>query len=204
MPRWPGWLSALLLLGVLAACGGDTPRLSPLAREDVILAFGDSLTHGTGTDATQAYPARLQALIGRRVVNAGVPGETTAEGLRRLPQALEAHHPRLLLLCLGGNDMLRRQASGQTAENLRSMVRLAKEEGVEVVLIGVPEPRLFSGPPAYYAEIAGEFGLPYEGGAFDEVLKTPGLKSDPIHANGDGYRLVAERLAELLRKAGAV
>jgi lysophospholipase L1-like esterase len=73
-----------------------------------------------------------------------------------------------------------------------------------VVLIGVPAPRLFSGAPAFYAEIAEEFGLPYEGEAFNEVLRNRALKSDPIHANGQGYRVIAERLAILLREAGAI
>jgi len=202
--RCRSWLFGLLLAGLLAACDADIPRLAPLAPADVILAFGDSLTHGTGAGAAETYPAHLQALSGRKVVNAGVPGETTAEGLERLPEVLTAHQPRLLLLCLGGNDMLRRQDSARTADNLRAMVRLAQAQGVQVVLIGVPEPQLFSGAPAFYAEIADEFGLPYEGEAFNEVLRNRSLKSDPIHANGQGYRLVAERLAKLLHEAGAL
>jgi lysophospholipase L1-like esterase len=202
--RYLKWLAGLLLAGLLAACGADTPHLAPLAQEDLVMAFGDSLTHGTGTDADHAYPAQLQALIGRTVVNAGVPGETTAEGLQRLPEALERYRPRLVLLCLGGNDMLRRLDLAQAAGNMRAMVRLAKAQGTEVVLIGVPEPRLFSGAPAFYGEIASEFDLPYEGEVFNEVLKNRSLKSDPVHANGAGYRLVAERLAALLHKAGAI
>ena len=203
MPTCRHWLAWLLLAGLLAACGSE-PRLPRLADGDVVLAFGDSLTYGTGADAGQDYPAQLQQLIGRAVVNAGVPGETTAQGLQRLPAALAAHQPRLLLLCLGGNDLLRRLDPVQTAGNLRGMVRLAREQGIAVVLIGVPEPGLFAGAPAFYEEIAGEFGLPYEGEAFNEVLKTPGLKSDPIHANDAGYRRVAQRLADMLKHAGAI
>ena len=204
MHRYFKWLLVRFFAGLLAACNAEPPRLAQLAQADVVLAFGDSLTHGTGTDAEHAYPAQLQSLIGRTVVNAGIPGETTDEGLQRFPEALATHRPRLLLLCLGGNDMLRRQDLGQAAGNLRAMVRLAKAEGVEVVLIGVPEPRLFSGAPSFYAEIAHEFGLPYEGEVFSEVLKNQSLKADPIHANAEGYRIVAERLAGLLRKAGAI
>jgi lysophospholipase L1-like esterase len=198
------WLLALALTSLLPACQDKTPTLARLADGDVVLAFGDSLTHGTGASLHEAYPAQLQALIGRTVVNAGVPGETTAEGLQRLPGVLDEHQPRLLLLCLGGNDMLRRQDLNQAAANLRAMVRLARERGIGVVLIGVPEPRLLSDPPDFYAEIAREFGLPYEGEAFDEVLKTRELKSDTVHANARGYRLVAESLADLLRQAGAL
>ena len=200
---WRGWLLGLVL-AVLLGCGRDVPPLPRLAQDDVVLAFGDSLTHGTGADASQSYPAQLQTLIGRKVVNAGVPGETTAGGLARLSDALEEHQPRLLLLCLGGNDMLRHQDLAQAADNLRAMVRMARGRGVAVVLIGVPEPRLLSDPPPFYEAIAQEFDLPYEGEGFDEVLKDRALKSDPVHANGQGYLRVAERLAELLKQAGAL
>ena len=197
------WLGLFLILP-LSGCSSHVPPLPRLAQGDVVLAFGDSLTHGTGADSGQSYPVQLQALIGHKVVNAGVPGETTLEGLKRLPDVLAEHQPRLLLLCLGGNDMLRHQDLAQAAENLRGMVRLARDQGVAVVLIGVPEPRLLSDPPPFYEEIAREFGLPYEGEVFDEVLKDRTLKADPVHANGQGYRQVAERLAVLLKKAGAL
>ena len=204
LPDLRAWLIVLACLGLLAACGHSGPALPRLAAGDVVLAFGDSLTHGTGAEVAQTYPDHLQQMIGRTVVNAGVPGETTAEGLQRLPEALATHQPRLLLLCLGGNDMLRRQDPAETAANLRAMVRLAQDQGVAVVLIGVPEPGLFTGAPAFYGQIAEEFGLPYEGEVFNEVLRNRDLKSDPIHANGKGYREVAERLAELLTRAGAI
>ncbi|MGF1614410.1 MAG: arylesterase [Gammaproteobacteria bacterium] len=197
-------LSLLLLATLLTACGGAEPRLPRLADGDAVLAFGDSLTYGVGASPDQAYPAVLQALIGKPVVNAGVPGETTGEGLKRLPQALDEHQPKILLLCLGGNDRLRRLPAAETAANLRAMVALARERGVAAVLIGVPEPRLFGGAPAFYETIAEEFGLPYESKIMDEVLRDPSLKSDVIHANAAGYRRIAEALAAQLRDAGAV
>jgi len=207
LPRPSGyavaWLILFALLG-LAACSERVPPLPRLADDAVVLAFGDSLTHGTGTTVDLAYPAQLQAIIGRRVINAGVPGETTAGGLARLPMVLEETDPDLILLCLGGNDMLRQRPEKETIANLRAMLRIARERGIPVVLIGVPAPRLFSGAPDFYAELAAEYGLPYEGEIFNRVLKDPSLKSDTIHANAKGYRKVAERLAELLRKAGAV
>ncbi len=195
------WL--LCLSFALAACGRD-PQLPRLSSGDVILAFGDSLTHGTGASRDSAYPAVLSQLTGHTVVNAGVPGETTAEGLVRLPEVLEEVRPRIVLLCLGGNDMLRRHDGNDTESNLRRMIETIRASGAGVVLIGVPQPALFSGPPDFYEKLAEEFDLPYEAEAFDEVLKTPRLKADPIHANAAGYKVVAERLAELLKETGAV
>jgi lysophospholipase L1-like esterase len=190
-------------LALLGACERP-PQLPRLDASDTIVAFGDSLTHGTGTVPDQAYPAALSRLIQREVINAGVPGETTADGLDRLPSVLDQHRPKLVLLCLGGNDMLRRQNSAQTEANLRRMIQAIQARDAKVVLIGVPAPKLFSGPPPLYENLAEEFGLPYEGEVFDEVLKDNRYKSDPIHANAAGYRRVAESLAELLREAGAL
>jgi acyl-CoA thioesterase-1 len=187
----------------LAACDRP-PQLPRLHNGDVIVAFGDSLTHGNGASSEQAYPAVLGQMIGHTVINAGVPGETTAEGLDRLPEVLTQEHPKLVLLCLGGNDMLRRVDAASTESNLRQMIQAIRASGAGVVLIGVPQPALFSGPPAFYEKLAEEYKLPYEGEAFDEVLKNPRLKSDSIHANAAGYKIVAQRLAELLKQTGAI
>jgi len=84
------------------------------------------------------------------------------------------------------------------------MVRLAKERHVDVVLIGTPEPGFTVTPPEFYAEIAKEFAIPYQGDAIGEVLRHADLKSDPIHPNAKGYRLIAERVAEVLRNSGAL
>jgi lysophospholipase L1-like esterase len=109
-----------------------------------------------------------------------------------------------VLLCLGGNDMLRRQPPAATENNLRLLVQTIRGSGAEVVLIAVPEPALFGGPPDFYTRVAEEMHLPLGDDAFNTVLKDNRLKADPIHANAAGYRIVAERLAELLRETGAL
>jgi lysophospholipase L1-like esterase len=170
----------------------------------VVLAFGDSLTFGSGAAEAESYPAQLERLIGRRVVRAGVPGEVTAQALARLPGALDEYAPRLLLLCIGGNDFLRRLGNEQAERNVRAMIELARRRGVDVLLIGTPEPGLFPSPPAFYASLAKELRVPYEADAITTVLKDARLKSDPIHPNAAGYRVIAERLAAVLKKNGAI
>ena len=194
---------ALCALLLLAACDRP-PTLPKLDSQDVIVAFGDSLTHGTGAGTNDAYPAVLASLTGRTVINAGVPGDTTASALQRLPEVLAEHQPRLVLLCLGGNDMLRKQPEAATENNLRLLVRTIRASGAEVVLIGVPEPKLFGGAPDFYSQVAEDMQLPLEQDVFNEVLRDNRLKSDPIHANAAGYRVVAERLAEFLKRTGAL
>jgi len=193
-----------LLFALLATACDDSTKLAPLAPDAVVLAFGDSLTYGTGASEAQSYPAQLETIIGRRVVRAGVPGEVSAQALARLPEALEEHRPQLLILCIGGNDFLRNLGKSQVEANVRRMIFLAQERGAGVLLIGTPEKGLLLKPPGFYADLAGQAGIPYEGEVIGEILRKSELKSDPIHPNAQGYRMIAERVAERLRKAGAI
>lgn len=197
------FLFALFTLLLLVACG-RAPTLAKLGADDVILAFGDSLTYGTGAESDEAYPARLALLAHHAVVNAGVPGETTTEGLQRLPALLAEHHPRLVLLCLGGNDMLRRLPAGETENNLRLMLQTLRASGAQVVLIGVPEPKIFGGAPDFYARLADNFKVPYDGDILNAVLRNNALKSDPVHPNAAGYEAIAQQIAKLLKETGAL
>jgi lysophospholipase L1-like esterase len=194
------WLLALLLL---SACS-RAPQLAPLPTDGVVLAFGDSLTFGTGARPEESYPAVLEQLTGKRVVNAGVPGEVTAEGRTRLPGALDEHRPALLILCLGGNDFLRHQDEKEAEVNLREMVRMARERGSDVLLVGVPRLGFGLEVPSLYRSIARDAGIPLEEKALMRILADKSLKSDPIHPNAAGYRQLAEALARALQRAGAV
>jgi len=198
------WLLVVLLFAAGVGCGQKVPGVAPVGPNDVIVAFGDSLTYGTGATESESYPAALAELIGRKVVRAGVPGEVTEGGLQRLPAVIEEHRPALMIVCLGGNDMLRKLDEAQTKANLREIIRMIRAGGISVVLVGVPKPALITGTAEFYAEIAKEFNVPYEGKIVSEVLHQRDLKSDSIHPNARGYRKMAEAIAELLRKAGAV
>ena len=200
-PNWRHVAAALLLL--LTACGAP-PTLPRLPAWAVVLAFGDSLTYGTGADSGQSYPAVLMALAGRRVINAGVPGEVSAEGLARLPGMLDEYRPQLLILVHGGNDLLRKRSEQELARNLRAMVEAARSRGIAVVLVGVPAPGLLLSVPDLYEKLAEEQRLPYDAEALRTILGDRALKSDPIHPNAEGYRQLAQRLHALLRAAGAL
>jgi lysophospholipase L1-like esterase len=194
----------LFLAAALSGCGERVPRVPAVGPNDVIVAFGDSLTYGTGAAETESYPVVLGQLIGRKVVRAGVPGEVTAQGLTRLPQVIEEHRPALVIVCLGGNDMLRRMDEAQVRKNLREIIRAIQARGIAVVLVGVPKPALITSAPAFYGELAKEFGIPYEGKIVTDVMYQLELKADPIHPNAKGYRKMAEAIAELLKRAGAI
>ncbi|MGH8595825.1 MAG: arylesterase, partial [Gammaproteobacteria bacterium] len=193
-----------LLVFTLVACSDAPPSLPRLGADDVVLAFGDSITYGTGARPEESYPEVLAQLIGRRVISAGVPGEVTALSVQRLPELLDEVKPRILLLCVGGNDMLRKVEPVAIESNLRSMVSMAANRGVAVVLVAVPKPALFSGNAAFYRAIAKENDLALEDGVLKEILFDNEFKADPIHPNAKGYRRMAEAIAELLRRGGAV
>jgi acyl-CoA thioesterase-1 len=201
MKRW--LLAAMIVVG-LAGCGDKVPPVAKLAATDVVLAFGDSLTYGTGAKAEDSYPVVLGQLIGRTVVRSGVPGEQTAGGLVRLPDVLDEHKPRLVIVCLGGNDMLRKGTPANIEANLRKILAEIKSRGLDAMLIGVPTPTLIANPPEFYGRLAKEFAIPYEGEIITSVLYKSELKSDPIHPNAAGYRKVAEAVAKRLRDAGAL
>lgn len=196
----------LLAVQLLAGCGGPKPIALPRLPSDAkILAFGDSLTAGNGASPAQSYPSVLAGLIRREVVNAGVPGETTSGGLARLPQVLDEVQPQLVILCEGGNDMLRRQSKVQMRENLANMIREIQKRRITVVLLGVPEPALFGlDAEASYATLAEEFDLWLDEQTLPEILGDNARKADRIHPNARGYADLAQAVADLLRESGAL
>ncbi len=199
-----GHLLFLVLCALLLCSCQKTPKIAPLGSEAVILAFGDSLTYGTGAGREESYPAILASLTGRKVINAGVPGEVSAEGRARLATLLDETQPSLLLLCLGGNDFLRRLDPAQIKVNLRAMVQSAKEREISVVLIAVPTLGFGLQVPSLYAEVASEAGIPLEGEILAEILSDSALKSDPIHPNAAGYKELAIALEKLLHRSAAL
>lgn len=200
-----GLLLLLICVLSLPGCAEKVPPLQHLSPDAVVVAFGDSLTYGTGAKDPDTYPRQLSRLIGREVINAGKPGELSGEGLQRLPGVLDKYQPELLILCHGGNDLLRKKNRRTVAANLEAMIREAKKRGSQVVLVGVPEPALFLlESAAFYAQIAASEKIPIELQALPEIESDNALKSDTIHPNAAGYRRLAQAIAILLKRAGAI
>lgn len=188
---------------LLTACS-DSGQLTPLSKHDVIVAFGDSLTEGVGTDKANAYPAVLEELIGQGVINAGISGETTAQGLTRFEKTLEDYQASLVILLEGGNDILRNHPAAQTKQNLAEMIKIAQAHNIQVLLVGVPQKQLFSDTAPFYLELAEEYQVPLEAEIVSDLLRSPQYKSDPIHLNAAGYRKLAEGLYQRLIDEGAI
>lgn len=194
----------VLIFSLCCSCSSREIKLSSLPVDAVILAFGDSITFGTGALPGQSYPEILQRSIHRKVVNAGVPGETSAQGLARLPHVLAESRPKLVILCHGGNDILRKLDPGITKANLVEMVKLARKQGAEVVLIAVPRVRLVLAPAPMYKQISEDMRVPLENDIVLSILTNRDLKSDYIHPNSEGYARLAAATEALLKKFGAL
>ena len=202
-PVLPVIVKLLVLALVITGCS-PKPKLQPLASDDVILAFGDSLTAGVGTSKEHSYPAVLANLTGRSVINAGVSGETTAQGLQRLTTVLEHATAKLIILIEGGNDILRSQNLSQSKQNLAQMIEVAQSHGLDVVLIGVPEKKLFSNAAPMYAELAEQYNLVFDDKLIATLIRQAQYKSDSVHFNQAGYKAMAQEIHALLEEHGAL
>lgn len=196
--------AAALLLGLVLALAA-----APVQAEPVIVALGDSITSGLGVAADEAYPALLEVRLRRdgyayRVVNAGVSGDTTAGGLRRVDWVLRAQ-PEIVIVALGANDGLRGQPPQTTRANLEAIVMRLQTAGTRVLLAGM---RM---PPNYGAEFTREFEAVFPAVArranvallpflLDGVAADPTLnQADGLHPNAAGHRVIADRLWPHLR-----
>jgi lysophospholipase L1-like esterase len=194
----------LLILISLSACGGSQQQLARLPDDAVILAFGDSLTFGSGAEKGESYPAVLETSVNRKVINAGVPGELSVQGLKRLPKLLDKYKPDLLILCHGGNDILQKHDLAKAESNIRQMIILAENKNIPVILLGVPEPGLFLNDADMYNNIAENTEVTFIPNLIAKILSDASMKSDPVHPNNTGYSKMASALTSTLRNRGAL
>jgi lysophospholipase L1-like esterase len=186
-------------------CSEPSVNLKKLSSNAVILAFGDSLTYGTGASAEQAYPSILARLTSHEVANEGIPGEISRDGANRLPGLLDEIQPELLILIHGGNDILKKIPRTETAKNIGKMIAEAKQRGIAVILLGVPEPKLFATSSAeIYQTIAEQYAIAADLSTLPEILRNRDLKSDMVHPNAKGYSQMAENIYSLLKRSGAL
>lgn len=199
-----------LIALVLVACAEKYPPQPVIAQGATVLILGDSLSYGTGAKPEEAYPVLLEKATGWRIINAGIPGDTTSGGLQRLPSLLQMHQPKLLLVELGGNDLLRQVSPKLVEDNLKSIIAQAKGLGVPVALVAIPEisPLMaavgnLSDHPLY-AHVAEEMQVPLVSDVFSDVLSKRNLKADQIHPNAQGYAVVANGMQSTLKAIGFI
>jgi acyl-CoA thioesterase I len=185
------------------------PKTQVSAERPRIVAFGNSLTAGLGVSPDQSYPAHLQRILDAagyayQVVNAGVSGETTAGGVRRVSWVLNSK-PAIVILELGGNDGLRGLSLQETKANLERIIQQLQQASVTVVLAGMKLPPNYGqdytgGFEALYQALAKQYRLKMIPFFLDGVAGSSSLnQADGIHPTGEGYRLIVERVFPTLK-----
>ncbi len=163
------------------------------ASGETIVCFGDSLTFGTGAGTDEDYPSRLASLLGREVINSGVPGNTTADALKRLEHDVLAHNPRVVLITLGGNDLMHDVPRDEAFENLEAIVRRIHRHGALVIVGGIDVPLFDRGFDDAHEDLQRRTGCLLIPNVLKGLIGKHHLMSDRIHPNGDGYEIMARR-----------
>lgn len=193
-------------LVLVVACGKVKEQAIPAGSR--VLALGDSLTAGAGVTPETAWPNLLASRTGWVVINGGVNGDTSGAALQRLPSLLEEHTPVLVLVTLGGNDMLRRIPQAETVTNLEKIITMVRAQGAKPVLLATPNPSLMGAvfqnlsAPDFYREISDAQQIPLIEDAIADVLSKPQLKGDPLHPSAAGHALLSESIFKELQSIG--
>jgi acyl-CoA thioesterase-1 len=197
--------SLLILLTVVVLFAGYRIFVAPPQVKEgsipynTIICFGDSLTFGTGAEAGMDYPSQLSKMIAKPVINAGVPGDTTARALKRLQQDVLARSPDLVLITLGGNDLKNGVAKDTAFNNLQHIVESILGQGARVIVGGLKFPLRDRGFAKGYRDLADQTGVVLLPDIFKDIMGNRKLMRDPIHPNGDGYRIMAQSFLDAMR-----
>lgn len=194
-------LSGLIALGFWRARPGTSDGvLNSPPRSGPIVAFGDSLTAGVGASRGSSYPEQLSRLIGLPVLERGRSGETAVQALARLETDVLAEDPSIVIVCLGGNDLLRNKDPEATFAALEEIVTKVTRSGAMAVLVGVEGvPILTADFGKLYKDLASRTGCLLVPDILDGIFGRSKLMSDSIHPNDEGYGIMAERVAKKLR-----
>jgi acyl-CoA thioesterase I len=189
MRRWP----VLLAVMWLAGCARDVPHAM---RDGPIIAFGDSLVYGTGSSGG-GFVKMMEKRLGRPIVNLGVPGNTTADGIKRL-NAVIRQHPAVVILLLGGNDYLQQVPRDEVFANLARIIERLQADRITVLLVGVRGGLIRDNFAEYFEALADRYHTAYVPDVLEETLGVSGYMADQVHPNDAGYQVIADRVYPVL------
>lgn len=199
----------MLIATLMAGCSKGE-KYAAIPKGATVLILGDSLSYGTGAKEGEDYPTLLAATTGWEIINKGVPGDTSADGLARLPALLTEHRPKLVIVELGGNDILHQVPRSQITTNLTAILTLIKAQNIPTILVAIPEFNAIKAAVGslddhpLYETIAKETATPLIKHIFSEVLSDRSLKADQIHPNAEGYIAVSKKMQKQLVDLGFV
>lgn len=186
-------LYTLLLLVFLSGCA-KREIVNADSKGETIVCFGDSITFGYGAKPGEDYPTALARLVRAPVINAGIDGDTSTEALQRLKSDALDRDPFLLIIEFGGNDFLRKVPLETTVSNIRQMVEQAQAKRIMVALVDISAGLFLKEYRLAYKKLALEKGTIFIPSVLNKIVTNPSMKSDFLHPNGEGYKMIAWRI----------
>lgn len=188
---------------ILATCYSLLATLPGCAKREIanihskgtnIICFGNSITFGYGANAAESYPSVLAKMINIRVINAGIDGDTSTEALRRIESDVLKRDPLLVIVEFGGNDFLRKIPLDETLKNMEEMIKKIQSAGAMVAITDVSIGMIMSGYRKEFRHLSKKYNTIFIPKLFSGILTNPTLKSDSIHPNAEGYKLIAQKI----------
>lgn len=162
-----------------------------------IIAFGDSLTYGHGASEGESYPAWLASFTGKEIINLGASGDTSAQGVSRL-KGLSKYNPKMVLVEFGANDKFRNLPLSQTEENISAIIEYVQGLGAIVVLLDTGGAWQMDKYTKMNKNLSKKYGTLFVSGIMDDIFTDNKLKSDTVHPNGEGYKIIAKRVENVI------
>lgn len=202
-------MKILALIVIVALCWfflskDSAPNGACLLNGSEIITLGDSLANGFGVSENDSFAMQVPQMLGKSAIKRGINGEVSSELLKRIDSELQGKNPAAIIISIGGNDFLRKSDKVATAQNIEAIVRKTKAKTSCIVLLGVPDGilgGLVGGVSSLYYDIAKSQNVLLEKESMPKILKQHSLKVDEIHPNKDGHALIAQNIAELIKKA---
>lgn len=188
----------LWVIGGLAGCAKREIKNLESGGKNII-CFGDSITFGYGVEPGEDYPSALGRLLGIPVINAGIDGDTSTEALKRLDSDVLTRDPLLVIIEFGGNDFLRKIPREDTVSNIREMVDKVQGKGAIVALVDISAGMFMRDYRLAFSKIAREKGVIFIASILNGIITNPSMKSDFLHPNTSGYKLIARRVYDSIK-----
>ncbi len=196
----PKIIAGSLILAIIFTTGACGPKVANLGTTGKnIICFGDSLTAGYGAKPGEDYPAVLSNILGQPVINAGVSGHTTRQALERLQADVLDNDPKLVIVQFGGNDFFRKIPKNETRDNLDQIVLQIQGKGAMVAIAGVRIGLLVDEYDDIFEQVARDRKCIYIPNIIKDIFTDPAKKSDEIHPNALGYKIIAQRVYERIK-----
>jgi len=189
------FIASIVFVAFIALSGCAKREIKNIGSQgENIICFGDSMTFGYGVQPGEDYPTALSKLLGKPVINAGVDGDTTNEALLRIKTDVLAKHPFLVIIEFGGNDFVKQIPKEKTLNNIREMVDLVQQKGAMVAIVDISASLFFSEYKREFSKLAKEKGTIFIPHILSGIITNPSLKSDFLHPNAEGYKIIAQRI----------